>query len=230
MNKGSYLGFVAVALVAAALAVLGLEAGPVRAQRPFTPSWSISPPVKIVPPATMPFVESPPAVPCVPLPPSLNSPTVEPSLQAPGTALDPRPGTGSGLISGLLQGGKMEVQHGLAPQVDARLGKIQELLSGLGQGKVSITPTLPPEISQSLSATSDRLNLLASLASVVLTIFGAGKVGPWVVLAVNGLRSFFAARSATGQQSAEVAALLEALKQLLAVNPAARSSTQKPAS
>jgi hypothetical protein len=59
-------------------------------------------------------------------------------------------------------------------------------------------------------------------------MFGLGKVGQWVVLAVNGLRFFAKAQSPAPQPSAELDKLFNLLSQLLADKAAGLSSTPKP--
>lgn len=152
------------------------------------------------------------------------------SLPPPPIALDGRPGTGLGLPTGLLVPSKTDVNHQLDPKMVALLAQLVESLkvNGLPKVEVPITPTLPPETSRSLSSMGDRLSLLASVGTAVLSIFGLGRLGQWVVPVVTGLQSFFVARAqAQGTISINGASPYPANRSS-AASPAAPSSTPPP--
>lgn len=148
------------------------------------------------------------------------------SSQAPPIALDGRPGTGLGLPTGLLVPSKTDVVHQIDPKAAALLAQLMDAAGKLSLPKVEvpISPTLNPETSRSLSQLSDRISLLSWLGSGLLTIFGAGKLGQWAVLAVSGLQSFIAARSQASQTSPGTLELRSLLRELLEGKAAVPSS------
>ncbi len=154
------------------------------------------------------------------------------SSPPPLTALDQLPGTGSKSPTGPILGRRPEDGPTTGTEGLALLARLRDRLDKLELPKpeVTISPTLPPETSQSLSQASTALTLLGWVGSGVLTIFGLGRLSPLAALVVRGLQSVIAARSQAKPPSPGLDALLLALSKSLVDKVEAGNSTPPPAS
>lgn len=228
-RRGLALGLMCVAVVLPFLSICCLCPG-VKAQDPFpqpvlkspesTTQQSGSPMVVIIAP-----VPSSPASGTVPTPAGSSSSALPTALgQRDGTgspsAILPKPGQGTDKVNDALK------------NLDALLVQLKESAKGLDSGKplVSISPTLPPEISQSLSQTCSLVWWLVLAVLILLMSFATAKAYQLAARGVVGLQKWSAAGSAALSRLKELEANLLQRTVLPGDTPGAASMTPPPAS
>lgn len=214
---------------AAALAFVILAGGPADA-RPFkakrTPNEGTALPCNrpTSPKSITPCAALPEEMQHVPQPWSLEEETGSISSQPPPTALEPVPGTGSGLLIGNKVPDK--ITHTLDP---ATIAALKDALKNSLPQTPSVPITLPvgEETSRSFSRISLALEILLWLAGGTVGTSLLGKASPLVARVASGLLSAFAVASQAALQTNAVPSS-PAINPSSAVNPVAPSSTSTP--
>lgn len=110
---------------------------------------------------------------------------------APAIVGEKRPDAGPpSLIGKLLGDGKVQVELPDLSKID---------WSKLPTPQVNISAPIPPKTLESFESTVSRLDMFLTFSTVVLSLFGVGKLGQWVAPVVSGLRNFGSALSALRQ-------------------------------
>lgn len=173
---------------------------------------------KVNPPVTSPSSVSRTEGISAPLQSSLDDWTVQPCSPPQVTALDPLPGTGS---KSPTIGGKQPIKLELD---EATLLKLKQLLDGKSpMPPVTINPVVPDSITQPLQRFCLSAEILVWLASALLSLFGLGKLTPWVAQAVRFLLSLRPAPSSPSAMTPEVPSSTQA-------NPSSAGNQAVPSS